>query len=52
MEAPGYEEDRCHFCGGKEAGFQMREAGTNDTENAKYFDACQKCVRKRIEKEG
>jgi hypothetical protein len=30
MEAPGYEEDRCHFCGGKEAGFQMRELGTNN----------------------
>lgn len=46
MEQPGYEEDRCHFCGGKEAGFQMREEGTN--KNGEYFDACEPCIRTRI----
>lgn len=44
MEAPGYQEDRCHFCNGKEAGFSRREDGASG--NSKYFDACQDCVRK------
>jgi len=43
MEQPGYSEDACHFCQGKEAGYQMADDKGN------YQDACEDCIRKRME---
>lgn len=43
MEQLGYSEEVCHFCQGKEAGYQMID------DKNKYQDACEDCVRKRIE---
>lgn len=42
MEQPGYAEDVCWFCDGKEAGFRRGE-----DQNPKVdHDACEDCARK------
>ena len=43
MEQPGYEDDICYFCHGKEAGFQRRK---EDEPKGEFHDCCQKCLIK------
>lgn len=35
----GYEDVKCHFCGGRNAGYAR-------TQNGKDYDACMKCAKK------
>jgi hypothetical protein len=39
----GYEKEKCHFCGKREAGYGRAE----DTKpTGPFFDACERCARK------
>lgn len=39
----GYSLDRCHFCGGLNAGYQRAE---DAKPRGPFFDCCEKCARK------
>ena len=43
VEQLGYSEDVCFFCKGPDAGYEML------ADDKKFHDACEECVRKRIE---
>jgi len=43
MNGVGYEQDRCFFCGGPNAGYERREDGQP---KGPFRDACEQCARK------
>jgi hypothetical protein len=42
MEQPGYEDDKCQFCGEGEAGYQRRKQYAQE---GPWLNACEKCAR-------